>query len=400
MARHKTVLLVVVLVLGALLRAPFLFARHHEGDERDVSALVAALSRGEYSLRNAPEIDHSKRRRAYVDAPVYHHPPLYYLVAWSLEQLTGERGLYLVSYLAALAVLALTFLTGTLVRDPATGFVAASLLLLCPTTQLVAGKIWAESLLAALLSALIYTTYRAEHRASTSTSTSATASKHGLALFFALGAAITFTRQTGLFALGFVLPMLLCSAHGRALRAALLAASAGLCVGVLAWLACSAVWTRSLIPAAARPDPQLNQVTGFVAMLLHRNPASFLYVPFLLCPLYLFGLALLRPDPRARPLLPLPLFALGYAAGLTLLAAVSPVSYHMKYMAPALPALALAAATLLVPLARRKPWLGAALGVAALVYATPMLHKLTIELPAMAEVDPRFFYPAFDVLPW
>jgi hypothetical protein len=396
MARHKTALLVVVLVLGAVLRAPFLFARHHEGDERDVSALVAALSRGEYSLRNAPEINHGKRRRAYVDAPVYHHPPLYYLVAWSSEQLAGERGLYLVSYLAALAVLALTFLAGTLVRDPATGFTAAVLLLLCPTTQLVAGKIWAESLLAALLTALIYATYRVDHHASTG----AAASKRSLASFFALGAAITFTRQTGLFALGFVLPMLVCAAHRRALRAPLLAASAGLCSGLLAWLACSAVLTRSLIPAAARPDPQLNQVTGFVAMLLQRNPVSFLYVPFLLCPLYLFGLALLRPDPGSRPLLPLPLFALSYAAGLTLLAAVAPVSYHMKYMAPALPALALAAAAVLVPLARRRPVLGTALGVAALVYATPMLHKLTVELPAMAEVDPRFFYPALDVLPW
>ena len=393
MARREAVLLLVVLVVGAVLRGPFLFAGHREGDERDARALIGQLSRGEYSLHHASELSRVHRRGAYMDAPVYHHPPLYYGLGWVMTQLAGEGGPYLISYLASLAVLALVFLSGTLLRDPETGFVAAAILLLCPITQLVAGKVWAESLLALLLCALIYLTYQAAGSA-------APPSKRSIALFFALGCAIVLTRQTGVFALGFVLPMLVCAPHARALRPRLLAAAAGLLAGLLAWLAVSALGTGSVIPAAVMPDASAGKQSGFVAMLLRRNPWSFLYVPLLLSPLYAFGLALLRPGERTRTVLPLALFALGYAGGLTLLAALTPISYHMKYVAPAVPALALAAAIVLVPLARRSPALGALIAVCSLAYAAPMLHEMTLQLPAMAEVDPRFFYMVFDALPW
>lgn len=391
MASHKARLLVVVLVFAALLRAPFLFSRHREGDERDTRALVAQLSRGKYTLRDAPEINRATRRAAYVEAPLYHHPPFYYGLGWLFTRLLGEAGLYLLTYVAALLVVGLVFATGALLRDPTTGLVAALISLLCPTTQLVSGKIWAEALLSALLMALVYTLYRAAQ-------SSAAPARRQLALCFALGLAITSTRQTGVFALGFLAPLWVCVPEPRKLRPAVLAAAAGLVAGLLLWFAANALVTGSLVPAAAAAVDDLRGLTAFVVMLLTRNPWSFLYVPWLLCPLYLCGLGLMRPS--ARALLPLPIFVLGYAGGLTALAAIAGVSYHMKYMAPALPVLALAASLWLVPRLAQRRWPAGVLALLALCYAGPMLYTLSIELPAMAEVDPRFFYRAFDVLPW
>src|SRR5262245_1342556 len=120
MAQRKSVLLVSTLLLGALLRAPFLVSPHREGDERDALALVAQMSQGEYSLRHATEINRKLRRAAYVDAPLYHHPPLYAALGWISKNVVGD--LYVVTYLASLAVIALTFLVGCQLRDPLTGF--------------------------------------------------------------------------------------------------------------------------------------------------------------------------------------------------------------------------------------------------------------------------------------
>lgn len=64
------------------------------------------------------------------------------------------------------------------------------------------------------------------------------------------------------------------------------------------------------------------------------------------------------------------------------------------------PRFAIAAAWQLVGLLRHRPWLGGVIALAVVAYAVAMLYQLTIQLPAMAEVDPRFLYAVFDGLPW
>jgi hypothetical protein len=179
-------------------------------------------------------------------------------------------------------------------------------------------------------------------------------------------------------------------------RRFLLASVLGLLFGVLVFDLAHLWQTGSMIPRGALPSS--DPTNAFVRMLGQRNVLSLWLLPVLLMPLYVYGwCALLTGVAELRPLLAW----VGTAtAGITGLALLGIGTYHSKYIAFTMPALAVASGC---ELARRfaesTPNQRMLLAV-GFAYSTVFLGFVTFNHPEFAEIDPRFVFPVFERLPW
>lgn len=336
---RRAAALLAILAGALLLRLPSLsdvqtpqgpVPRHREMDERIYATLVeqADLSLRSYTLRGTPIL--ALLEPANYDLALFPHPPAFTWFTWALSRGLGIHVAWS-PILLSLAAIVFAWSAGTRLYGRDEGAWAAFLVAACPVGWFVSQHVWLDNMLIAAVTG----SFAAMAWASGDRRTWPMALA-GAAFGLALCSKLTAWA---------LLPALVALEIQRGprplrLRRAIAFGAPALALGG-AWLLASALMNGHVVPRATASAAMLERYP-FTALVTARPWHYYLTAIPMLAPVTLFALPRLRERVTRREDAAAWLWCGGFVLGMTLLG-LGGLSYQTRYVAPAMPALALMA---------------------------------------------------------
>jgi 4-amino-4-deoxy-L-arabinose transferase-like glycosyltransferase len=303
------------------------------GGDEALREHFARLERAELLWEPLP----GPRRYAYdpaiYDRPLFVHPPLYPVALSAFRRGLGAAGGPLLSMLLHAATVWLTAVLGRRWGGPRLGLVAAALVAVDPVSWLCGSRLWIDGMTEAMAAAAVLAAARAVEREG--------AAPFALAgLVFGLAC---WTKLTvALVAPAIVTTWLVAARRPPLRRIALWVACAATVVGV--WLVVSRTYLGTWI-AAPRPTPWILEQNPYVRFVTGRSRHFYVSGLVLVAPVLLWCLPGLVRRRAERWVWVPAVWAVAVLGGMTFVSAAGHGGgYQLRYVAPAMPALALLAA--------------------------------------------------------
>lgn len=337
-SKWHTLILTGIILLSLAIRMSALFIPHIENDEVIYQTLAEKISKNplDYTLRGT-FILHQLPANIY-DHPLFCHPPFFIWLLALVKIVLGIRAEVLVSIVMGVLTILITYFIGKQLYSKKHGLLAAIILACCPVMLFVSTKIWLEIGLTLFVTLSFYLVILACHKKSILWFTAAGVVfgmgllvKHSAiliapaVLYFIYRHAISWKQRVGFIAVFFL---------------------TGVCVNI-PWLVYYRL-TSGTFFYASRYASSYNIASIFPFVVLAANRPWHYYFSGLISvyPVYLFCVIALTDIIRKKGDLSMALWALSFMIIFTILALKDrnvQVIFALRFLAPALPALAILA---------------------------------------------------------
>lgn len=164
--RNNKWLIGLILILTVLVRLPSLWQPHLENDEVIYLTLTKKVAKNlslyDYNLKGTELL--SKLPEKHYNSPLFLHPPVFVLLTAIIYQLESETLLLLIPIIAGLVAVYCVYLIGKEIYSKKVGLIAALILSLDSIFLLTTTKFWIDGLLSALFCLSLTVTIKLERK--------------------------------------------------------------------------------------------------------------------------------------------------------------------------------------------------------------------------------------------
>ncbi|MBL7131404.1 MAG: glycosyltransferase family 39 protein, partial [Candidatus Omnitrophica bacterium] len=342
---YTTVILIAIILFALAIRLPALFTRHIENDEVIYQVLADKVSKdfSDYSLQGTAILN--QLPAGIYDKPLFHHPPLFIYGVILFKSLFGQRFIVLFPILCSVLTVLAIYLIGKKIYTEKVGLVAAFIFGFCPIAIHVSTKIWIDVLLTFLCTLTVYLAILA-------------ADKDKLVWYIlggiSCGLAIL-SKITALFILAPVFYLFIRKPLIVKRIDKMIFFSISALLVIVPWFFIFYKTFGIIFPWWVKPSEDLSQMFPFVRMILDRPFYFYFLNTIVVAPIYIFAwLNIIRRIRKPSEWLE-PIWALAFIVSLTIIGIKQ--GYIMRYILPAVPALAILSAVFLVEKNKKLLWI-------------------------------------------
>ncbi|MFC1624262.1 ArnT family glycosyltransferase [Candidatus Omnitrophota bacterium] len=332
---NPKIILVTIILFSLALRLPALFSQHIENDELIYQVLADKVSSnpGDYSLQGTAILN--QLPKIIYDKPLFHYPPLFTYGLILFEKLFGDKYQILFPVLASVLTILIIFAIGSELYDEKVGLTAAFILSFCPITLHSSTKIWIDAVLTLFCALSVYLSVLAVKREKAFWYILAGIS-FGLAVLLKFSALLIIAPIAYLF--------LRKLNAKRLIYAAYFLIFSMLVTGP--WLFIFYKTFGTFFPWWVSPSEELARMFPFIEMTMNRPWYFYFSNLGKVAPIYLFAWVTMARSIRRTHEWLVPIWALAYIGGFTLIRLMGMGGCIMRHILPAIPAFSILSARL------------------------------------------------------
>ena len=153
---NTKIMLIGLLLFSFSIKLPALFTQHVENDEKILQVLAEKVSKNpmDYSLQGTAILN--QLPRTVYDKPLFHHPPLFIYGLILFKAIFGVKFQILFPILCSVSTLLVIYAIGRELYSKSVGLIAALIFSVCPIVLHASTKIWIDALFALLCTLSVY----------------------------------------------------------------------------------------------------------------------------------------------------------------------------------------------------------------------------------------------------